>query len=358
MRKRSRVILDVSEFNRILDKAKSLTNVQFCSPEELNRASISLSTHSFIADRMVWIELTTKWYENKPTTYMFRKDGREDIVMSGADAYQALQSYYKLPSFDKDETIKGHLGMSDKGSFLCSSSPLLYYDEKFDKTEHEVYIYDLNSAYGFHMMSDNFPDTSHYELFTHLKEGQVGFMFDEQLTMVTKPGMFCDIAFDTMVSPYKEWVMKTYKKKSEGRTELERIRAKNLLNLPIGYQQRKNPFIRAFIVQNCNRYIRSLMDENTCMCNTDAIYSIVPRPDLDIGKDIGQWKLEYHGNFRQVGFNYQKVDTHETAVRGTPKTWFGDDFNILTDKIPLRGNKYKLNRDTLKVEEEVICYEV
>ena len=356
IKSRQRFISDYNEFNKILKDAKSRTRVLFCSYEELRKQGYSLTTHSCIEDKQVYIYLTTRYHEWKdkkflPTTYIFRKDGKNDVIMAGADAHQSMQRAYKLPSFTEDKRVKSLLGITEKDSFGCAASPFLYYNEKFDKTEHQVYIYDLNSAYGYQLLSDKFPDTSHYKLFTKLKENQVGFLMDDQLTMVTTTGIQCDFVFDTMESPYKKWVQKIYKQKKEGKTEEERLKAKNLLNLAIGYLQRKNPFIRAFIVHSCNNFIKSLIDENTCMCNTDAIYSTVERPDLQLGVEIGQWKLEYVGLFRQKGMNYQKVDVKETSIRGVPKSWFSEDYNILVDHPPVMGNIFTLNKETLQVEE-------
>lgn len=353
---RTRFILDADKFNKILQAANNCSNVVFCDYQDLRLAGKSLSTHSCLVEKQVHIFLTTQFYEWKknkylPTTYIFRKDGAEDIVMTGADAYQHMQRAYKSPTFVNDPVIKKYIPTNHKGSFAYSAPPKLYYNEKYDNTEHQVYIYDLNSAYGYQLLSDRFPDTTHYQLFTILHDNQVGFLFDNQLTMVTTPGIQCDIVFDTMESPYKKYVHDVYKMKKEGKTREERLRGKNLLNLPIGYQQRKNPFIRSFIVHSCNNFINLLIDDNTCMCNTDAIYSVVPRPELEIGTEIGQWKLEYNGLFRQRGMNYQKVEKDETCWRGIPKKWFPENYNILIDRPPIEGNVYRFNSTTLQVEE-------
>ena len=356
IKNRTRFILDKDEFNKILQATNDYSCVVNCDYQDLKLAGKSLATHSCLVEKQVHIFLTTQYYEWKnkkglPTTYIFRKDGAEDIVMTGADAYQHMQRAYKSPTFTDDDQIKRLVGLTDKGSFAGSARPRLYYNPKYDKTEHQVYIYDLNSAYGNQLLSDRFPDTSHYQLSTEVQEHQVGFLFDDCLTMTTTPGIYCDIVFDTIESPYKKWVHNTYKLKRDGKTKEDRLKGKNLLNLSVGYQQRKNPFIRAFIVHSCNKLIDSLIDENTCMCNTDAIYSVVPRPELEIGTEIGQWKLEYTGLFRQRGMNYQKVEKDETCWRGIPKIWFPKDYNILIDKPPIEGNIYTLNRTTLQIEE-------
>mgnify|MGYP003288864496 CR=1 FL=1 len=41
------------------------------------------------------------------------------------------------------------------------------------------------------------------------------------------------------------------------------------------YLQKTNPFWRSIIIHRCNRYVQSLIDENTIYSNTDCIVSAV-----------------------------------------------------------------------------------
>lgn len=356
MRKRIKYIESLEEFNKILHIANTHTNLIKGNYEAIKyKYKASLATHSCYEDKFVTIELTTQYYEWKPgryipTTYIFRKDGEYKVVMKGSDCYMISQRYYKAPDYRKEKEIIANIGINKKGSFMSSASPLVGFNSKFDNSEHEVYIYDLNSAYAVQLMN-KLPDTEEYRLYSIVNKNQVGFMFDGQLTMVTKPGLYADIVFNIVESPYKEFARKYYDMKKNATNKQDKLKAKNMLNLTVGYWQRTNPFLRAYVVHSCNNYIKSLIDENTCMWNTDAIYSIVPRHDLELGDDIGQWKLEYSGTFRQKGNNYQKVDKKDTAYRGTPKRWFNIDWNILKDKVPTTGNVYELDEDLMKVIE-------
>ena len=122
--------------------------------------------------------------------------------------------------------------------------------------------------------------------------------------------------------------------------------------------QNHNPFLRAYVVNMCNKKIKDIIDahpEECCMWNTDAVYSTAPL-DLEIGENIGQFKLEYQGILRQVNNNYQKVDEHNTTYRGVCKMLFKEDFNILTDPIPDYGGlKYMFDKVQYK-KTKIIDY--
>ena len=90
------------------------------------------------------------------------------------------------------------------------------------------------------------------------------------------------------------------------------------------------------------------------MWNTDALYCTEHIEELDnlIGDDIGQFKIEYEGMFRQRGCNYQKLDLeeHKTSYRGKSKILFKDEYNILTDRLPTCVMPYKMDKETLEIE--------
>ena len=89
------------------------------------------------------------------------------------------------------------------------------------------------------------------------------------------------------------------------------------------------------------------------MWNTDAVYCTEHIPELDAlcGEDIGQFKIEYEGLFRQKGSNYQKVDTHEVSYRGIMKCLFDEDYNLLEDPTPEICLPYEMNKETYQIEK-------
>ena len=133
-----------------------------------------------------------------------------------------------------------------------------------------------------------------------------------------------------------------------------KLKAKAVLNYSIGYLQNINPFLRASIISYCNSDIESIKDEDTIYCNTDSIVSLKKRKDLSFGKDIGQWKLEEQGLFAYVGYDYQWYDEKKTAVRGIPKLWLDDDFDIVENKAYTSLNNYYYNLDTRRITKNEI----
>lgn len=325
----------------------------------------SLSTHSFVDDKMVYCEVTTNRVELElhgakkfvPCTYIFRKDGQSEQAIDPAQCYATLQKYYKTPDMKKVKFLGEYLEMTERGTYVSSAKPLVGFERRYDNAEHKMWVYDLNSAYAW-AMCQPIPDTSgeHREN-DYVREGEVGFMLDDKCTMITNKGSFAQVIFPLMSSPYKEFAQKYYNIKKTTKDKTEKAKAKQMLVYAVGYLQRHNPFVRSRIVTQCNRYIRSLINDDTAMWNTDAIYSLVPRTDLEIGDNLGQFKLEHEGEIiRHKGCNYQIVGKSVT-YRGVPKAWFTDgEWNLLTDPLPCRGNIYYLNKETFRIEEE--AYEI
>lgn len=145
-------------------------------------------------------------------------------------------------------------------------------------------------------------------------------------------------------------------KKNSPKGSKDRDLAKQILVITVGLWQNVNPFLRAYVVNKCNKEIQSLLDsfgDKICCWNTDAVYCTEHIPFLDerLGDDIGQFKLEYEGLFRQKGNNYQKVEEGSTTYRGILKCLFSKDFNILTDDLPKAILPYKMNKETYMIEK-------
>jgi hypothetical protein len=124
-----------------------------------------------------------------------------------------------------------------------------------------------------------------------------------------------------------------------------------MLNLPIGYCQRYNPFLRSYVVNKCNNKIKAIIDHNTLFWNTDAIFSRVRRPELELGTEIGQFKEIHCNTLTYVGNVYQ-INNEDPTYRGISKSWFkafekehGRKYNLLLDydKQISRINYYNLN---------------
>ena len=107
--------------------------------------------------------------------------------------------------------------------------------------------------------------------------------------------------------------------------------------------QNRNPYIRANIIGLCNDKIKSLIDKNTLYANTDSIVSLIERPELELGDNIGQWKVEHRGKFAYIDYSYQWNETCP-SIRGKPKEYFPEGFDLLTDDLPVCNNIYRFDR--------------
>ena len=206
-------------------------------------------------------------------------------------------------------------------------------------------------------MLNSWIDTSKPPKNGYIGENQVGFQINEKgILALQRAGFVSDFTiFDIVETPQgvKDFINKYYTMKKEARTPQEKIRAKQMLNFAVGYLQRKNPYLRAFIICSCNEFIENLLDENSLFWNTDSITSRVRRPDIEefLGDDIGEWKIEHQGLVAYKGNTYQ-WDKEKPTYRGIPKDWFNKDFDLLVDKIPVKHNTFYYDKKEHKIKEE------
>lgn len=228
--------------------------------------------------------------------------------VSGKTVACQLNRLSKYHRIDEDpiykDLCKNELGLDKKSTTTSSghkyekshwkdgliASGNMYYRSDYKDTPLKVYSYDINSAYPFAMLKD-MPDTRNIKYNQILKPGQIG--FSANLTVYTTPGIFCKYVCDLIESPFKDYVDKYYKLKKEAKTIEERNKAKAYLNTATGILAIHNPFLRNTVVYYSNQYIKQFINEDTVYSNIDSIYSLVPRPDIPIGTEIGQFKLEH-----------------------------------------------------------------
>lgn len=321
------------------------------------------------------LEITTKYGTRfgKVCTYVFDLNGDAITATPGLQMFAQFQKAYKIPVISRSPQEPGGLYIedfyddnfdTDTGCFWRSAAPILGY--KYDRMQYDnVYEYDLNSAYAA-VILNGIPDFNQPTVgLNPVFDNEIGFIFDDNFTMIT-PGSCAkaEIKFPMLPCPdgLRQYINKWYqikKQASKAGNDQLKTQAKAHLNYPVGYFQRKNPLFRAFVVHSCNNRIKSLMDENTIMWNTDAIFSTTCRNDLALGDDIGQFKVEQIGQFRSIGNNYQ-INDDIPKYRGINKNWFrhfeeinGRKFDIMTDTVPERMNRYEFNWNTMKLEENI-----
>ena len=375
--KRKQIIKSAEEINKML----SLIDYYGLTPIKIGRgqkyksleswkignniSKISLSQYMIIELKDTKIEITTRYYEyGVPTTYIFDLNNEDIFIRSGLDYFKEFSRAYKVPKADKYNIDRlNKYKDTENNKYVCSASPILDYNRKYEKQLLEnCYEYDLNSAYA-NTLLRKIPDLENPVIAKwpdqiKVNKNEVGFILDDTLSIVNS-GYMADIKFKLIDTPQKlkDFLIRWYnrKKNSIGNEKLE---AKAMLNLPIGYCQRYNPFLRSYVVNTCNKVIKDLIDENTLFWNTDAIFSKVRRPELEIGNEIGQFKEIKCDKLVYVGNVYQ-INDEDPTYRGISKTWFksfekeyGRKYDLLKDydKTISRINYYDLNWETLKLE--------
>jgi hypothetical protein len=358
--------ISISEANKILKLLKDVgVKIIYVSDREdleLAKASIpefNYSTYAIIKETKSHLWIETKYYEPKykATRYICELNGELETRIKGQQAFASFQRCcLKVPHVREYglEMVEKYFD-EDLGKYTCSASPIVDYNKKYEDMKVEfknVYEYDLNSAYS-SIMLKSIPDLNNPIINAKLKEGQVGFYIDKDLKPITKVGAIVDVAFNLIELPKKskDFILKLYNEKETAKTKTERAAAKQKLNFAIGYYQRYNPFLRAWIVHSCNKFVESLIDDDTIFWNTDAIFSLKRRPELTVGTSIGEFEEIYIKRLAMHNNNYQ-VNYELPKIRNIPKAWYKDGFDLMKDELPNRdNNRYKFDLDQLKIKE-------
>lgn len=309
----------------------------------------------YIEDKLVRFSVTL-WTEEGKTEYTTRKDEeREDQQITGAEAFRIMSMYYKVPRIE--ETIPDICQKRLLGGW--SATPLMYANPKYKELRQYAIGYDLNGAYAA-ALKKPIPDTSIAPKCGVVGENEVGFTVDENGVLRAVYDGCSRYVFPLIESPFIPFVDKWYQNKLEAKTNAEKQKAKQVINLAVGMLQRHNPFIRASVLTYCNDYIESLMDENTIFANTDCIVSLVRRPDIEknLGVECGKWKIEHEGEFAYISEGACQWYNDKISYKGVSKNQMKNGFDILSDKIEARKiewhfdyQKYKFIKETGYVKE-------
>lgn len=336
---------DVNEINQHLEYCKKYRQIIYSTPAKSRYDPLC----AYIDDRLKYFDLLYT-IGGQRALFRFVKDGmRQTEKIAGEEAFRCLNLYYKVPRLNQ---------FCDKSKAdYMSASPFLWYNKRYEGQRVQAWEYDQNSAYSAAMLKP-MPDTSVPMRSGIIEKGkEVGYIElpkDKDANSMRLAAIyegFSEYIFPLMPSPFGGFVKTWYAKKQDPKTK---DKAKGVLNYAIGYLQICNVFLRASILTYCEDYIKSCMDENTIYCNTDSIVSLKPRPDLDIGDGVGQWKCDAQGDFAFVGFNYQWGKEPPT-YRGVPKSWFPRGWDILKDEIPHFGNLYYFDKAANKIKQVKKC---
>ena len=217
---------------------------------------------------------------------------KDDIISIGNIA----ATFYKLCNI---HDLKGQYGYTETYDSIGKSHiswdykvayGWTYSDDYYAKKPLKCWSYDVNSAFPFAMLN-KMPDTRQEPKYNaEIGKNEIGF-YKRGGVSITE-GEVADIVFPLMDSPFKEYVFKTYMQKTNA-NDIDRMKCKAMLNYPTGLLARKNIFLRNALVFYSNQYIQKYVDDYTVYCNVDCIVSLVPRYDIPVGDQIGQFKQEH-----------------------------------------------------------------
>ena len=368
--KRKQIITSAKEINKMFSligyyglSVIKLGNGQPCKSLESwkvanNISKVSLSQYMIIELKDTKLEITTRYYDfGTPCTYIFDLNNEDIFKQSGLDCFKEMSKAYTIKKAEtyEYEQLNKYFN-KENGKYVCTARPILDYNKKYEKQLlKNCYEYDLNSAYANTLLKQipnlNNPIIANWPDQIKVNKNEVGFIIDDELSII-KPGFMADIKFPLIDTPkkLKDFLIKWYNKKKNS-TGVDKLEAKAMLNLPIGYCQRYNPFLRSYVVNNCNDAIKAIIDEKTLFWNTDAIFSRVRRPELELGTEIGQFK-EIHCNTLSYVGNVYQINNEDPTYRGISKSWFkafekknGRKYDLLKDyDVSIeRINYYSLN---------------
>lgn len=194
-----------------------------------------------------------------------------------------------------------------------------YQDNHLDKKGKYDYAicYDVNKSY-FNACRNPMP-TEMIDEWRQPLDGEVGFNFNG-IPIIGPSSTKCLWIFKLEEMPRLNRYFQIYSKKLlNAKNKDEKQFFKDEINYSLGNLSHHNPFLRNMIVWYSNQFIKSKVDENTIWSNTDSIVSTVKRPDLDIGNEIGQFKIEHEGKFIHAGTGYQWIDDKVISNKGISK---------------------------------------
>lgn len=189
------------------------------------------------------------------------------------------------------------------------------YPEDKTATKYDYAIcYDINKSY-FNAMNNLMP-TEMIAKYRCPNKGEVGFTVAG--SVIIGPSDFeCDYIFKLermkSLDRYREIYLN---KLNNAKTKEEKNHYKFEINSSIGNLANHNPFLRNMIVWYANKFIMSKVDKNTIYSNTDSIVSTVKRDDLEVGNEVGQFKIEHEGPVILKGSAYQWLNDNKFSNKG------------------------------------------
>lgn len=224
-------------------------------------------------------------------------------------------------------------GLETKRDEFDFERALMYSNPAYTNTEliDNVYYYDKNSAYLSVLATGWFPDLTQQSEDRFVKDGEIGYrrisIGERPILQIKLPGEYAEYIYPLKYYPkVVKWAQKQGEllKYLKGVNPQERAAKKQMINAAIGIIRNHNIWIYTFIVGICRRDVEQYISDKTIIANTDGIISIGPIDDIDIGDNLGQFKLEHENiKLRARNNNYILYDQDEAVIdqklRGVPK---------------------------------------
>lgn len=332
----------VEEWNKIFQEAKEGRVLRMMSIEEAHAKGICLdSWNLFIEIKAVTVKMTFRDYNLKTHNYVTRLDGLEVQSNSAMNNWRTFNKYYKVPK------------LHELGGAEYSASPIQYRNKSLINEYTKGVTYDLNSAYAYALKVAPLPDTSvEPRINSILQPGEIGFLDGKAYTTL---GIIYEYVFPILSGEQRakicQYVDKYYNLKKNEKNKAKKQGYKNALNIPIGYCQRCNWFIRSAVITFCNNIIKTLIRgrKDVLYCNTDSICIVsingqdIKPLDVKIGSEIGEWKIEHDGYvcLTKSGYHW----------KGEAPTISGVSKCLLSDVDDIREWRDSLGRYPYKFDE-------
>lgn len=242
-----------------------------------------------------------------------------------------------------------------KEVYDCEGGLFWFNEETQEREWDNVWVYDKNSAYLSILKDGYYPDIESGDLgMGIIKEDEIGYEVMGKNVILLDEGEWADVRFKRGYSnKLAKFANDTYAKlgllKANPEKAAEAAVIKKAIVAAIGMLRNHNIWFYAYIVHSCRYIMEDLIDENTLICNTDSIISIGPRDDLEIGKKLGQFKVEYEAiNCYHKRTNYKLYKTEEVfKISFKGKTKAAHTAEMFEDSSAAHEPDYKYVQGTL-----------
>lgn len=245
---------------------------------------------------------TKKWKAKHLVIDSFTPDQivEDELDGLGRLGIKTLKTYCSLYKEDFEFEHNSDFVIYDDDDVNIVANMYYYIDKMIKRNEwiSHCYGYDMNSCYPY-FMTKPLPYGNIIRENDFVQEGELGFSWnitikgDKSLVM-NLPGEYACYIFKTKIyQGFVDWANTEYSIKLNAKDTGYYDLIKKKYNAVIGNMKYHNIFIRIAVLEYAYKYMESLKDEHTIMQTVDSIVSSVPRPDLDIGDNLGQFKEEH-----------------------------------------------------------------